>query len=217
MKICPKCGENHLKNGVFCSRICANSRNWSDDDRKKKSKAAKKSKKVMHANKSRIVALEERSCLICSSTFSCYPKHDKKLCSKHCADIFNSKFPSAKMGGLREGSGRAKTGRYKGMYYGSTYELVWGLYNQAHDIGYDRCYEVFLYNDGKNRYHPDFVLENGTIVEIKGFWSEDVDRKAKAVRDTGRSYVILYKEDLKSCFMWFSKTYPGLKPQDLYE
>lgn len=41
MKICPKCGEEHAKNGIFCSRICANSRTWSDQDKKKKSISAK--------------------------------------------------------------------------------------------------------------------------------------------------------------------------------
>ncbi len=37
MKICPRCQEHHSKSGVFCSRSCANSRDWSDDDKLKKS------------------------------------------------------------------------------------------------------------------------------------------------------------------------------------
>ena len=41
MKICPKCNTEHNKNGIFCSRSCANSRNWNDEDKKKKSEAAK--------------------------------------------------------------------------------------------------------------------------------------------------------------------------------
>lgn len=50
MKNCPKCGNEHEKNGRFCSRSCANSRTWSDEDKKKKSNSAKKSTKVAMAN-----------------------------------------------------------------------------------------------------------------------------------------------------------------------
>jgi 5-methylcytosine-specific restriction endonuclease McrA len=39
MKVCPKCFTKHEKNGVFCSRVCANSRIWSKKDRKIKSLA----------------------------------------------------------------------------------------------------------------------------------------------------------------------------------
>lgn len=41
MKVCPKCSVNHLKIGTFCSRKCANSRVWSDNDKQIKSIANK--------------------------------------------------------------------------------------------------------------------------------------------------------------------------------
>jgi hypothetical protein len=41
-KICPKCNIEHEKNGTFCSRTCANSRTWSEEDKLKKSIATKK-------------------------------------------------------------------------------------------------------------------------------------------------------------------------------
>lgn len=41
-KICPKCGIEHNKSGVFCSRSCANSRKFSKEARKKKSVSNKK-------------------------------------------------------------------------------------------------------------------------------------------------------------------------------
>lgn len=34
MKDCPKCGIQHNKPGKFCSRTCANSRQWNDDHKK---------------------------------------------------------------------------------------------------------------------------------------------------------------------------------------
>ena len=40
-KLCPKCSEQHQKQGLFCSRKCANSRTWSEEDKQKKSAGAK--------------------------------------------------------------------------------------------------------------------------------------------------------------------------------
>lgn len=42
MKICPKCGNHHNKQGTFCCRSCANSRFWNEEDKIKKSKGMKK-------------------------------------------------------------------------------------------------------------------------------------------------------------------------------
>jgi len=42
MKVCPKCGKEHEMNGRFCSKSCANSRTWTDEDKKKKSESVKK-------------------------------------------------------------------------------------------------------------------------------------------------------------------------------
>ena len=42
MKVCPKCGKEHVLNGRFCSKSCGNSRAWTDEDKKKKSDAVKK-------------------------------------------------------------------------------------------------------------------------------------------------------------------------------
>lgn len=49
MKQCPKCKNEHKKLGLFCSRKCANSRQWNSEDKLKKSVAAKNSKKKKQA------------------------------------------------------------------------------------------------------------------------------------------------------------------------
>lgn len=36
MKECPKCSKQHSKAGIFCSRSCANSRQWSEESKKKR-------------------------------------------------------------------------------------------------------------------------------------------------------------------------------------
>ena len=50
MKVCPKCSKQHDKNGVYCSRSCANSRTWTEEDKRKKSDSSKKyySENVSH-------------------------------------------------------------------------------------------------------------------------------------------------------------------------
>jgi hypothetical protein len=42
MKTCPKCNNEHSMNGKFCSPSCANSRSWTEEDKKKKSDSLKK-------------------------------------------------------------------------------------------------------------------------------------------------------------------------------
>lgn len=41
MKVCPKCSNKHEKNGIFCNRKCANSRTWTEEDKKIKSDSLK--------------------------------------------------------------------------------------------------------------------------------------------------------------------------------
>ena len=51
MKTCPKCESLHDKPGKFCSRKCANSRQFSEETIIKKSQSAKSSVKVLYANR----------------------------------------------------------------------------------------------------------------------------------------------------------------------
>ena len=43
-------------------------------------------------------------------------------------------------GGYRPGSGRAKTGYYKGIYCGSTYELAWVIYQIDNNKDFSRFF-----------------------------------------------------------------------------
>lgn len=141
--------------------------------------------------------LEDKYCRSCSNLFHSYSK-DQKYCSKQCA----SKSPN--MGGVRNGAGRAKTGYCDGIYCGSTYELAWVIYNLDNNIPFTRCTDYFMY--AKHKYYPDF-LQNGVYIEIKGYHTELVDIKAKAVENSGNIISILYKEDLQYCFDWVKNNY----------
>lgn len=84
-------------------------------------------------------------------------------------------------GGLRHGSGRGQKGWYKGYFCDSSWELAWIVYNIDHNITFERNFEKFPYeHDNIKRFFiPDFIMENGLYVEIKGYFTEQVKSKIK--------------------------------------
>ena len=119
-------------------------------------------------------------------------------------------------GGIRQGSGRGKKGYYKGIYCRSTYELVYVIYNLDHNIDFMPCKRIYEYEyqGEKHKYYPDFELKNGTIIEIKGYATEQT--KAKLASVTDRPIKILFKRDLQYAFDYVSKNYLYNKLEDLY-
>lgn len=139
---------------------------------------------------------------------NCQNPAKNKYCSRICAG-------KASKGGYRNGSGRAKTGYYKGIYCGSTYELVWVIYNLDNAISFER-FNGFLECDGV-RYFPDFI-QNGKIVEIKGFESEEsVNRKTRVAAENGYEVIVLRKRDLSKQFQWVRSNYKYAKVYELYD
>jgi hypothetical protein len=110
-------------------------------------------------------------------------------------------------GGYREGSGRSKSGYYKGIYCGSTYELCWVIYHLDHNIEFSR-FEKLLELNGI-RYYPDFILnDNKTIIEVKGYEKQDsVDKKTQVAIYHGYNVIVLRKDDLKHIFEYVKNQY----------
>ena len=77
-----------------------------------------------------------------------------------------------KSGGLRSGSGRGIKGWYKEFYFRSSWELAYIVYNLENKIKIYPSYDFFKYNfeDKERKYYPDFILEDGSYVEIKGYF-----------------------------------------------
>lgn len=74
-------------------------------------------------------------------------------------------------GGYRPGSGKAKYGWYKGYWCDSSWELAYTIFNLDHNIPFQRNKKWFPYHDEKGncvKYYPDYILPDGTYVEIKG-------------------------------------------------
>lgn len=202
---CFKCGKEITikeyktdfpkKGKYYCSRICANSRSWSIEDKNKKSKSAKESDKVKLAN---IKIGENRKDLykierIVSKCLYCGEDIIHKITKKR---KYHSECWLKCSGGIKKGSSRGKCGWYKNYWCDSSYELAWIIFNIDHNIDFKRNYEGFNYvfNNETHKYYPDFILKDGLYVEIKNYHSELTDAKLKQF---AKEIKILYKEDIK--------------------
>ena len=99
-------------------------------------------------------------------------------------------------GGCKIGSGRGKCGWYGGYYCQSSWELAWVIYYLDHNLKFKRNVEGFEYTfeNKKHRYYPDFILEDGSYVEIKGYNSIQWEEKKKQFPHT---LLIIGKEEIK--------------------
>lgn len=89
MKKCPKCEIQHGKNGKFCSRKCANSKSWSEEDKIKKSEAIKLYNQKKGINVPNITCAN----IGCDNMFYRRPSkvREKNFCSRRCKSIhFNA-------------------------------------------------------------------------------------------------------------------------------
>lgn len=77
MKICPKCSTAHEKPGTYCSRTCANSRIWSDDDKHKKRLSVLKTMGREYIPTVPKVKKDYSNAAVFTEN-SCYPRHRLK-------------------------------------------------------------------------------------------------------------------------------------------
>lgn len=164
------------RSNKFCSSSCAATFNntgkiKSRDTKDNISIGVSTSEKAKVANNKRKLSRVKLTCPICKISFIVRKCEGNKIyCNKNCYNTdIGGKFRRKAPGGFREGSGRAKTGYYQGIYCGSTYELAFLIWNLDNNIQIDRCKDSFDYEfENKNhKYYPDFVIDN-KIYEIKG-------------------------------------------------
>lgn len=215
--ICEKCGSTHdgtFGSGRFCSRRCANTKTYSNATKQKISESSKASDKVKQANSARKTNKPQK-CPMCEQMFYTSKSMPRTYCSKKCyKDDSALLYRSKPLGGYREGSGRAKTGRYRGIYCGSTYELVWVIYRLDHNLPVVR-FAGKLTADGLT-YVPDFI-DGNKIYEIKGYYQQSVDAKCNLAKSCGYDIQVLYKDDLQECFCWVKSNYQYKTLEELYD
>jgi len=192
---CLKCGEfipYEKRKNKFCSHSCAaaitNLGRIVDDEHKDKVR-----KSILEWRKENPDKVEnsqhiDLTCQHCSSIFSVPPSGNKrKFCSRKCADIGHNHENS---GGYRKGSGRGKKGWYKGYWCDSSWELAWVIYSLDNGLKFTRNTQGFEYAfEGKQRkYYPDYLMEDETYVEVKGYETEQW--KSKLSQFSGRLLVL---------------------------
>ncbi len=104
-----------------------------------------------------------------------------------------------KLGGYIKGSGRGKKGWYKGIWCDSSYELAWVIYNLEHGIKFKRNCEKFEYSFENKilKWIPDFILDDNSYVEIKGFLTEKTEAKFRCFK---KPLKVLLGKNLKEIF-----------------
>lgn len=230
-KACPKCGlvfeverkvngtENNPQRGEpkYCSRKCANGHEQSEEQNQaRREKLSGENSPTYIDGRSKV-----RYCS-CGRIISGNNKHDKcRWCllkdpqyrQKLSSNI--SKSGKGKSGGLRHGSGRGKKGWYNGYWCDSTWELAYVIYCLDHDISILRNSQGFEYTfEGKShKYYPDFILEDGLYLEIKGYMTEQNKEKIRQFR--GRLEII-GKNEIKPYLDYVIEKY-GKEFVDLYE
>jgi hypothetical protein len=214
-KVCKNCGKVFYKCWTkwtlseFCSLSCsrAYSSNLKRDEINKKVSKTLCDRNFLHPSRVKIKYEEcPKKCPICGTNIE-FSKRKNKTCSIECGlkliSIKNT--GNSNIGGQRDKGGRSKSGYYKGHFCGSTYELVYTIYNLDHNIPFERNTKGFPYEyKGKiHNYYPDYITPDG-YVEIKGYWTELVDVKVNALSEPIK---VLYEKDLQYAFDYVSKTY----------
>ena len=138
-----------------------------------------------------------RQCLICRRVFK--PRNSKSICCsiacgrKHASLMLTGRKNPGKGGGCREGSEYSKGGWYKGIYCGSTYELIFVVYHMEKNIEINRAVASLPYAfEGRIfQYHPDFEV-SGKMYEIKGY----MNPKAEAKKEQFPHIIIVEKKEI---------------------
>ena len=118
-------------------------------------------------------------------------------------------------GGYRRGSGYGISGRYKGVWCDSTWELAFLLYHLDKGTPIYRCKEVYKYTYyGKTyRYHPDFVVGD-KIIEIKG---RRTKKDMSKIKQCPVPLTVLLEEEM-NIYLDYAKAEHGVKFwEKLYE
>lgn len=213
--VCTRCGKEFTsndKNRKTCSVKCAHSRVRTEQFKQKLSQKMKGYNNLHPQENHKI----KKICPICKKEFQVWESENKTYCSRECYyNDHQHNFRKVGEGGLRKGSGRGKKGWYKGYCCDSSWQLAFVIYNLEHDIKFQRNKEGFEYliNEQKHLYYPDFILEDGTYVQIKGI----IDDKNKLkISSFNKPLLILDKEKIKPYLEYVTFKY-GKDFIELYE
>ena len=224
---CIRC-ENKLlfkkRKNKYCSSRCfafytqksGGYRHWSTEEKRLQSILIKSNPKwisYQNGRKNKILKI----CPHCKSNFEVSKSNRKRCCSKECSIKWSKDtgYRKGKSGGYRKNSGRGKQGWYKGYYCQSSWELAWVIYQLDHQIIFERNTLGFEYelNNERHKFYPDFILENGDYVEIKGYDNGSINSK---ISHFPHKLIMVWKNDIKPYVEYVENKY-GKNFIELYE
>lgn len=121
-----------------------------------------------------------------------------------------------KLGGYNPNSiKKHKSGLYKGYWCDSSWELAWVVFNIEHNIPFYRNTKKFDYVlDGKTKkFIPDFIFEDGTYIEIKGYMGRVAKAKFQYFKE---KIIIIESKKIKKYIDYVVDKY-GVNFIELYE
>jgi hypothetical protein len=123
---------------------------------------------------------------------------------KHHTD--ETKAILSKTGGYRPGSGRGKSGWYKGFWCDSSWELAYVIYCLENHIRIQRNTKKFEYIFENKIYHytPDYELNDQRYIEVKGYSNEKWPAK---VEQFPCQLTILGKKEMKPILQYVRNKY----------
>lgn len=233
---CEYCGRvmtDMYGSGRFCSASCAHYRNLTPQQLEVQRQRAidnlvygKNAQAEVERRKLQARNRYERSpkkCSYCGSPIP-YEQRTRNTCSDECK---HQRLREAAIARVQKYGGNPNTlgfrsykqGDYDGIHFNSSWELAYYVYSQDHNIMvYRNTTESFIYELDRelHLYFPDFILEDGTFVEIKG----RITKAALAKREQfpiDRKYLFLTYEDLKPMLNYCKQRYGTKFWESLYD
>lgn len=216
-KTCPICGQRFFESytkytlSEFCSRKCSctySSKLKREERNRKISTSLKEKYKSSEVKRRKLKIYDPAYCVSCGKELTRNQiQAGNKTCSLKCGSLCANKTKHKNRTVFVEnGQGRSRSGYWKGFFCNSTYELVYYIYMSEHGYKIERNQKVYEYewNGSKRLYYPDFIV-NDKLVEIKGYWSPQVQAKIDAVTDKELS--VLYYKDLEPMMDWIDSKY----------
>ncbi len=141
-------------------------------------------------------SLKIYTCKYCGKQYYRNEGISEKYCCITCKRKWLNENSPGNCGGYREGSGRGKSGWYKGIHCDSSWELAYLMYHLDNNIKIERCKKSYEYNYNNeiHKYYPDFIVNN-TLIEIKGYKTPQWEEKKKIAEIL--NIKVLYKEDIQ--------------------
>ena len=204
-RLCKNCGkEIYKRQNQFCDSACSATYNNKkrillnkELTNKKRSDTLKRYHKedeevLRKKEENKEKYFRKSTCPICNKEFTSRKILKQIYCSTECYNNdTNCNFRKCNRDpkNIEErGWKKYKKGYYQGIWCDSSWELAFVVYNIEHNILFTRNDEGFPYTwkGGNHLYYPDFILSDGSYIEIKG-----------QITEKDKAKLFYFKHDIK--------------------